>query len=481
MITLRPYQENGITEIADHFRAGNKSALYHLPTGGGKTLTAGSIIYRTQQKNKICWFLCNRIELIDQTIKAFASLNITAGIIAAGYAPKYHLSVQIGSIDTVRTRLDKIPSTPDLIVWDECRSIHAAGWQKIYKYYPNAYHIGLDATPERADGKPLNEFFSKIVSGPSVRELIAMGSLVPPRVYAPTAPDLSDVTTRFGDYDIEELSNAMNKPSITGSAIEWYQKVGDNRSGIIFCVNIKHSEQVAAQFKAAGINAWHVDGNTDKQVREWIIRKYRAGEIKILCNVGLFCAGFDVPEVGYIASLRPTQSIALFLQQCGRGSRPAAGKKDYILCDHAGNIYRHNMMPHDDREWSLEGRKKNKKKSAGGEPAVQVKQCPECYLVHTPMNSCPECGHIYETARKIEEKEGELAEIDPELFKRHQKKEVAQAQTLEDLQLIGRSRGYKSGWAKHVWEAKERRKIELSGKNNSYPEPQLHVQEPSWR
>jgi DNA repair protein RadD len=454
LITLRPYQEKLVSETGDHFRAGYKSALICLPTGGGKTLTAGSIIYRTQQKGKTCWFLCNRIELIDQTIKAFASLGITAGIIAAGYPPSYMRPIQICSIDTLRTRLNKIPCTPDLIVWDECRSIHAAGWQKIYKHYPNAYHIGLDATPERADGKPLNEFFSKIITGPTVRELIAMGSLVPPRVYAPTAPDLSEVTTRFGDYDVEELSNAMNKPSITGSAIEWYQKVGENRSGIVFCVNIKHSEQVAAQFKASGINAWHVDGNTDKQVREWIIRKYRAGEIKILCNVGLFCAGFDVPEVGYIASLRPTQSISLFLQQCGRGSRPSPGKTDYILCDHAGNIYRHNMMPHDDREWSLEGRKKNKKKSTGSEPVVQVKQCPKCFLVHTPMDSCPECGHIYESDRKIEQREGELAEIDPETFKRQRKKEVKEAQTLEELQQIGRERGYKPGWAKIQWEIK---------------------------
>ena len=450
MIILRPDQQQLIEEVRNAFRDGHKNVVIQLATGGGKTFTAGSMLGQTVQRGKKSFFLCNRIELIEQTSASFDKLGIPHGIIAAGHPYQLHHAVQIGSIDTLKVRLDDITFQPDLIVWDECRGLGAAGWKKIYDHYPKAFHIGLDATPVRNDGQGLGKFFTHMVQGLSIKQLIELGALVPPRIYAPDNIDLSSVSIKAGDYDTEELENAMDKPSITGSAIDHYLKYGEGRQGIIFTVSIKHSKSVTDQFNMAGITCAHVDANTLKKERKKIIEDYRKGQYLLLSNVNLFTAGFDVPNVSYIAGLRPTKSLPIFLQQCGRAARPCGEKKDYVLMDHACNVKRFGF-PHADREWSLDAKKirKNAKKS---EETIELKQCPECYLCHDPVfTSCPECGHIYEAKpRNISEIDGELKEVVEEQ-KIKRKMEVKDAKSLEDLLVVASQRGYKAGWAHIMW------------------------------
>lgn len=65
--------------------------------------------------------------------------------------------------------------------------------------------------------------------------------------------------------------------------------------------------------------------------------------------------------------------------------------------------------------------------------------------------TCPECGHEFALPTLPQARAGELEEIDAVEAARMKRREVAQARTLEDLQAIGRQRGYRPGWAHHVW------------------------------
>jgi DNA repair protein RadD len=80
--------------------------------------------------------------------------------------------------------------------------------------------------------------------------------------------------------------------------------------------------------------------------------------------------------------------------------------------------------------------------------------------MHKPASTCPHCGHIYETqGREVEQNDGELRELseeDKERIKLMRNREVAKAKTYEDLVKIGEARGYKPGWAKHKWEARQK-------------------------
>lgn len=451
---LRPYQTALIDATREALRA-HQSVLMQLPTGGGKTAIATQMMATVAAKQKRGAFIVHRAELVDQTVRTFSEFAVPHGIISAGYTPSVMLPIQICSIDTLRARLAAGRWMPkfDFLMWDEAHHVAAAGWSRIMAHYSTAKHVGLTATPERLDGKGLRANFSAMVQGPTTADLISDGYLCQYRAFAPSTPDLGGVHTKMGDFVRGENEAAMDRPSITGDAVSHYLKHARDKRALAFCVSVAHSQHVVSQFKAAGVVAWHLDGKTDRGERRQAVAAFRRGEIKVLSNVDLFGEGFDVPSADASIMLRPTKSLALYLQQCGRVLRPAEGKRHAMLLDHAGNIQRHGL-PDDDREWSLDGREARKK---SGDSAPPVRQCPKCYHCHRPAPVCPACGWSYEAkARQVDEVDGVLEEIDLEAQRRERKIEQARADTIEGLIELGRKRGYKSPekWAAHLWTAR---------------------------
>lgn len=466
-IVLRPYQQKAVDEIRDQFRSGVMRVLLQLATGGGKTLTAGYILGNAAARANRSMFIVNRVELLDQTARAFDKLEIDYGLVAAGYTGNPRALVQIASIDTLKRRLHKVP-LPKIVVWDECRALGAAGWTQVYSAFKGAAHLGLDATPVRLDGKGLGAYFEHMVQGPTYSELMALGALVPFTVYAPSCPDMSGVRTKMGDYDHAQTEDMMDRPTLVGDIVSHFQAHAGDKLGITFAVSRKHSEHLAAQYRAAGISAVHLDGDSDKAERKRVVDAFRRREIQMLTNVNLFSAGFDVPGVEVIVDAAPTQSLSMFLQRCGRGSRPEPeiGKKECLLFDHAGNTIDHkgrikHGLPDQDREWQLDPpQKRKKKKDEDEEPSFPIRQCEKCYAIFPPAPICPVCGHEQSNGgRSIEQIEGELRIIDAETARsmvEQKKTEVRRARTLEQLQAIAGERGYGPGWASSVFNARKR-------------------------
>ena len=166
-IVLRDYQTEIIDSVRSHMRAGRKSILICSPTGSGKTALTADMLYKSSQKGMRSFFNVHRRELVKQSLMAFDKIGVPAGVISNGFPSDSSFDVQIASIQSLARRLDKY-QRPNLIVWDECHHIAAGTWGKIYDYFPEAFHVGLSATPERLDGKGLSKFFSVMVKGPSV-------------------------------------------------------------------------------------------------------------------------------------------------------------------------------------------------------------------------------------------------------------------------------------------------------------------------
>lgn len=451
--TLRPYQEELIGQARAEIRSGQQSVLMVAPTGAGKTALAAFMLGTASARGKRCWFMVHRRELVTQSSRTFDKVGIPHGIISAGFTPDPHAPVQIASVQTLSKRLDTV-QTPDMIVWDECHHIASESWASIFSRFPDAIHVGLTATPCRLDGRGLGDWFTTIVEGPTTRWLIENEFLSKYRLFAPSAPDLTGIKSRAGDYVNSELADKMDKPSITGDAISHYQKLCDGKRAIVFASNIAHSQHVVAQFEAAGYPAAHIDGKTDRAIRDRLLNEFSLGKIRVISNVDLFGEGFDVPAIEAVILLRPTQSTGLYLQQVGRSLRTSEGKSEAIILDHAGNALRHGL-PDQIREWNLDAKPKTKRQRDNDVPPI--KQCPSCFAVHEPSNVCPACGHQYEIkGREIEQRDGELIELREEMIRRDKRREVGRAKSLDELIAIGNSRGYKNPryWAQHVLAAR---------------------------
>jgi superfamily II DNA or RNA helicase len=441
--------------VRGSYRSGKRSPLVVSPTGSGKTVLFAYIAQGTSAKGNSVVILVHRQELVDQTCRTLRAFGVDHGVIAAGRSPDHSHAVQVASVQTYVRRLDCF--RPALIIADEAHHATAGSWRKVIAHHSQARVLGVTATPQRLDGRGLKDVFDDLIRGPEVADLIESGHLARPVYFAPPiVADLSHIGTRGGDFAQEELAAEMDKPTITGDAVEHYSRICPGAPAVAFCCSVKHAQHVADQFNAAGYRAATIDGTMDREARREVVRALGDGRLHVLTSCEIINEGFDLPLVTAAILLRPTKSLGLHLQQIGRVLRPAPGKAKAIILDHVGNLSRHGFAE-DVRDWTLEGRKKKKRK-AGDEEEIQQRQCPDCYCCHPPAPVCPECGFEYpKKEREIEQAEGELVQIDPKEIARQKRQEQGLAQALDDLIALGRARGYRSPdvWAKHVWSSRK--------------------------
>lgn len=446
MIVLRPYQSSLLDRASKAMGAGYRAPLLVAPCGAGKTVMFSYMAMKASENGRRVYIIAHRDELVQQISDTLTAFGVKHSFIAAGRHYDSGCLVQVCSVMSLARRLGKVP-TPDLIIADEAHHATAGSWRKVAKAYPRARFVGVTASPERLDGTGLGDVFDEIIVGPSVRELIDLGALCDYRLYVPSTVDLTGVHVRGGDYDKGELAKAVDKPSITGDAVTHYRRLADGRRAIAFCTSVEHAKHVALQFQGAGYQASWLDGGMAPDLRKDTVAKFRAGKIQVLTSCDLVSEGFDLPAIEVAIMLRPTQSLALWIQQSGRALRPFPGKDHAILLDHAGNAVKHGL-PDDDREWSLEGRKAKKRTGFIG-PVIRV--CPKCFAaMMASAKTCRWCGYAFQVeARAVEEKEGELVEVDTAKLKKDFLRRRAQADTLEKLIEFAKGEGYKHpvAWA----------------------------------
>ena len=438
-ITLRPRQALMIEQARKKLREKVKRLLLQAPCGFGKTILGSYIIASGLEKGRRVMFLTHRDELAKQASRTMRQFGVDHGWIYAAYSPAAHKLVQIAMVDTLRNRIERV-QRPDILIIDECHHAVSKTWSMIIERYHSqgTVIIGLSATPERLDGRPLNDMFDDMVLGPTVKELIAEGNLADYSYFAPPqVADLSGLKKKFGDFDQKEQGERMDTPKVHGDAIEHYRKIMPGKRAIAFHVNIKGSMHFVEQCNAAGIPALHVDGEMTSGERAAAIKSFEAGETLILSNVSLFGEGFDVKACDGVILLRRTASLSLFIQMCGRAMRPHESKERAFILDHVGNIAIHGL-PDNDHDWSLEGKKKGKGKARDVEEVVRYAQCTHCYHVHEPAPACPKCGFVYQIKVRgdMEKVDGELKEITKEMKQAIQKtNRIAQASatTVDDM------------------------------------------------
>ena len=413
----RAYETRAVRELLDTLPS-DKRVLAVAPTGSGKTVVASMLVKRGPWKRVL--FVAHTRELIYQAHRKLADNGVRAGIVMAAdevlngaknVAPD--APVQVASVQTLAHR--GLSFRPDLIILDEAHRSTADSYQEIVAASPRAVVLGLTATPTRMDGKGLGEFFRSLVSIARPSELYAQGYLAKPRVFA--APEsavaklgerLKSVRAAHGDYMLSDLAKAVDSPVLIGNVVSESLRLAPGVPKVVFAAGREHSRKIAKRFRARGIVAEHLDGETEATERERILAGLASGSIEVVCNVDVLSEGWDLPALGAVILARPTKSLARYLQMCGRVQRPYKNRVPLVL-DHGNNAYRHQILPFDDVPWSLDGTHRHK-----GEPVT--KACVACQeMIAAGRATCPECGAEQpmdpRRRRELEEERARLEEV----------------------------------------------------------------------
>jgi len=412
MMELRPYQLEVIAHLSAGFRAGHVRQMLCMATGSGKTATAGEMIRRAAERGNRSLFVVERIELANQAVRHLQSLGLSVGVLQGENTNFSDLDeVVVASIQTLSRR--GVPDRVKLIVVDEAHIIHKAH-ENVLSKRNLVPVVGLSATPLR---EGLGRIYTNLVKGPRIADLVADGFLVPVQAFGPAQDKITAAVLGVGarrqpggrDFIQGDLSKALNRKELTGDIVSTWQAKAAGLPTLVFAVDIAHSRSIVDDFLAEGVAAEHVDGYAEENERRAIIDRFRSGETLVLSSVHILGIGFDVPAAACAVLARPTLSLALHIQQCGRVMRPSAGKTHALVLDHAANFARHGRPEDFDVEVLDDGeigvRAKHNRPN-------ELSPCSNCgLLLERSRRECPSCGHERRRVADVTTVDGELIEF----------------------------------------------------------------------
>ncbi len=414
-LQLRDYQSGAIDLLRDGFKAGHRSQILYLATGGGKTECAIALLEAARKKGTKAAMLLDRIVLCDQTSQRLDKYGIDHGVLQSGhwrYRPEE--PIQVCSAQT----LEKRGSFPglSLLIIDECHQSRKHTIDFI-KNNPQVKVIGLTATPFT---KGMGNIYTNVVSPITTSKLVDNSSLVPLRVFVAKEIDMEGAKKVAGEWSQAEATTRGMK--ITGDVVtEWVKKThevfGKPEKTIVFCAGVAHGIDLQTKFQEQGFNFISISYKDDDDFKREVIEDFNKPDSNIigLIATDLLTKGFDSPSVRIGVSARPfSKSLSSHVQQMGRVMRPYPGKTFGLWLDHSGNYLRFRQDWDDVFEngvTSLDDGKEKAKKEPDEKEKKEAK-CPACgALWPKGSDTCAHCGHVRERKNMVSSVPGEMQEL----------------------------------------------------------------------
>jgi DNA repair protein RadD len=253
------------------------------------------------------------------------------------------------------------------------------------------------------------------------------------------------VSIRAGDFQQDELADAMDLPQITGDIVKTWLERREDRPTLAYRVNRKHARHVAECFLEVGVAAEYMDGLTQREDREATFMRFATGETRVIVNVGVLTMGIDV-DARCVIDAKPTKSKMLFCQTIGHGLRTAEGKANCIILDHAGDHLRLGLVTDLGEEQLNDGseRQNGGKEREKSDPLPCL--CKSCKAV-MPRSAkvCQACGEAVAVASLVRVATGELVELGSRQSGRGETAEWEKKVFFSELQGAKKPH-YKLGW-----------------------------------
>jgi len=433
--------------LRDSLRSGHRMPMLQMPTGSGKTHTAGAIVESALSKGKKVGFIVDRITLVDQASHHFDNIGLDHGVIQGDhYRTNYAKPFQIISAQTLaRRRAWEF----DLAIIDEAHGKHKAVLD-LAKYWDRVPFIGLSATPFT---KGLGNYYDDLIIPITISELIKQKYLVDADAWGYSAPDMKGVKTTAGDFNQRQAAERADQEGLVADIVKTWQQFALNKQTICFATNVAHSEHIAHRFNSVGVPCVHIDAYTDTKDRRKAIADFKAGIVKVLTSVGVLHTGFDAPNAEVAILARPTKSLSLHLQMIGRILRRHPGKERGMILDHAGNVERLGYHTDPTPDFLDSKERSIKEAAADAQPVERLpKPCPKCHhMKPAGVATCPRCGHLYTEPNTVTEGAGELKMLSKanREYTPDQKREF-----MGGLKQYANERGFKEGWISHTYRDK---------------------------
>lgn len=398
MIALRPYQEATVQAVYDHLRNRDDNPCAVVPTAGGKTPIMATICRdAVTQWNGRVLILAHVKELLEQTADKLRVVcpEVEFGIYSAGLKRRdTEAPVIIAGIQSVYRRACELDAF-DLVLVDECHLIPIEG-DGMYRQFladakivnPHIRIVGFTATPFRLKTGPIctpDGFLNHICFEVGVRELIRDGFLCPLISKAGKAKaDTSSLHIRGGEFVADEVESLMDDSELVEAACtEIVEQTKTRNACLIFASGVQHGRHIVRILQEQhGIECGFVCGDTPTPERDEVLKRFKAGGLKYLCNVNVLTTGFDAPHIDCVALVRPTMSPGLYYQMVGRGFRLHDSKQNCLILDFGGNVLRHG--PVDAIKITTLDR---------GDGKAPAKECPACRaVIAAGFSTCPQCG-----------------------------------------------------------------------------------------
>lgn len=363
---LRPYQVEMKQNVFKEWQNGNKSVMMQMPTGTGKTMLFASIIKdlwdNSYDKRNMKRFLVlvHRKELVEQIQETlYKKYGLAHGTIQSGKRDDDLFHIQVAMVRTLakEKRLNKWKDNEfDFIICDEAHHFLADSYQTIRKAFPDAYLLGVTATPYRLNRQPFTDTFNILVRSKPISKFIKEGYLSEYEYYSIEATsklylEIDNIKIdSTGDYSEKAMSNTLDNKQIRAKVVKTWLEHAKGKKTIVYTINKQHNKHFCEEFNETGYKCVAIDSDTPKEERDNYVNQFRKGEITIICNVNIFSEGFDCPDIECIQLARPTTSLAMYLQQVGRGLRISKNKGKTIFLDNVG-LYNRFGLPSANRQW----------------------------------------------------------------------------------------------------------------------------------
>jgi superfamily II DNA or RNA helicase len=343
VLELRPHQEEALAAL-DQMRAERKTiALLTHAQGAGKTVTA---IMDARRLGGRTLFVVHTKDLVLQARERFLELwpEVTTGLFLDDVRDIDEHNI-VGTVQSLSKNLERFaPHAFAYVIIDEAHHATADSYQRLLRYFQPKFTLGLTATPERADGESALEVFRDAAHRLDLREAIEQGELVPIRcVRVQTNVDLSRVRFNQVQYNRRDIEESVMVPGRDRLIVDTYRDHVLGRKAVVFCVNVRHGEELAERFRSHDIPARSVSGRTPTEQRRQYLEQFATGDLKVLCACDLLNEGWDCPDVEVLLMARPTLSKVIYLQQLGRGTRKAPSKECLVVFDFVDNATRYNQ------------------------------------------------------------------------------------------------------------------------------------------